>query len=571
MKIADYGKAITSYIQAPTREQKELSKLRAEETNRTFLADGTPPPRKPKELKDLFKKIDTAVLAVRSNTVPPEFIVPNLEKLTQEYISDGLISGEDARKFALERKDYYDNFISKNVGETVPAFDFDNEGKAIELSEEQIIERINEADGGRIGFQFGGGKDAQKMGTEASRIYFRERKVDKPTPTYTGGTGNAKLTGVKFANPAQEKEYIKLLTERYKYPKGSKEGLKLFTNAQLAEKFGMTVNNVEKVNNVLKKQLDLEYPAQTYEGYEKIARERDVKRKGYIRTTSDPAKEQKIKRAIKKVDKTALANDVDIAHRASLKANTNIGGKYLVSSLGIDPKVVNQSIIIPIEQKLGTLYENQKNLIKNLKPGKVPKDIQKQLEKINIKISELVDRTDGVLQGVLVDEKNLKPRIYGIDYSKVLGFGLIDDKPIKDLTQEDIDLIKLNVGEQIKTAKKPKFKEKLLKTIGTGAKAVGKVFKPLGYAIGTGAAISAKSQADELGIELSPLDYLAAIEMGDPDMAIKTYKMRTDPEFAKQEEAKTLAIPLDEGTYDVMNNQSTFGKYNDQIKNIKLP
>ena len=621
MKIADYGKAITSYIQAPTREQKELSKLRAEvdfsgmsapalklyyerETGlpppedpreliiqlkrlikgfdeegvatfskggRVHLADGTPPPRKPKELKDLFKKIDTAVLAVRSNTVPPEFIVPNLEKLTQEYISDGLISGEDARKFALERKDYYDNFISKNAGETVPAFDFDNEGKAIELSKEQIIERINEADGGRIGFQFAGGKDAQMAGTEASRIYFRERKVDKPTPTYTGGTGNAKLTGVKFANPAQEKEYIKLLTERYKYPKGSKEGLKLFTNAQLAEKFGMTVNNVEKVNNVLKKQLDLKYPAQTYEGYEKIARERDVKRKGYIRTTSDPAKEQKIKRAIKTVDKTALANDVDIAHRASLKANTNIGGKYLVSSLGIDPKVVNQSIVIPIEQKLGTLYENQKNLIKNLKPGKVPKDIQKQLEKINIKISELVDRTDGVLQGVLVDEKNLKPRIYGIDYSKVLGFGLIDDKPIKDLTQEDIDLIKLNVGEQIKTAKKPKFKEKLLKTIGTGAKAVGKVFKPLGYAIGTGAAISAKSQADELGIELSPLDYLAAIEMGDPDMAIKTYKMRTDPEFAKQEEAKTLAIPLDEGTYDVMNNQSTFGKYNDQIKNIKLP
>ena len=111
MKIADYGKAITSYIESPTKDQKDLLKLRAEEANRTFLADGTPPPRKPKQLKDLFKKIDTAVLAVRSNTVPPEFIVPNLEKITQEYISDGLISGENARKFALERKDYYDNFI----------------------------------------------------------------------------------------------------------------------------------------------------------------------------------------------------------------------------------------------------------------------------------------------------------------------------------------------------------------------------------------------------------------------------------------------------------------------------
>ena len=189
MKIADYGKAITSYIQAPTKSQKDKSKLRAglleeylgdqldyqkavdegfqgtEEEyrrykatpveDRTFLSDGTPPPRKPKELKDLFKKIDTAVLAVRSNTIPPEFIVPNLEKITQEYISDGLISGENARKFAIERKDYYDNFISENAGETVPAFDFDNEGKAIELSKEQITERINERDGGRVKLQSG--------------------------------------------------------------------------------------------------------------------------------------------------------------------------------------------------------------------------------------------------------------------------------------------------------------------------------------------------------------------------------------------------------------------------------
>ena len=50
MKIADYGKAITSYIESPTRAQKELSKTRAEEASRTFLSDGTPPPRKSKQL-----------------------------------------------------------------------------------------------------------------------------------------------------------------------------------------------------------------------------------------------------------------------------------------------------------------------------------------------------------------------------------------------------------------------------------------------------------------------------------------------------------------------------------------
>ena len=155
MKIADYGKAITSYIESPTKDQKDLLKLRAEEANRTFLAEGTPPPKKPKQLSDLFERINRTVLAVSSNTIAPEFIVPELETITQEYISDGLISGEDARKFAIERKDYWDKWISENPGGTTPTFDFDNEGNATEVSEEEIIKRVNEADGGRIGFKRG--------------------------------------------------------------------------------------------------------------------------------------------------------------------------------------------------------------------------------------------------------------------------------------------------------------------------------------------------------------------------------------------------------------------------------
>ena len=155
MKIAEYGKAITSYIESPTKKEKDLLKLRAEEANRTFLADGTPPPNKPKQLKDLFEKINRTVLAVRSNTIQPEFIVPALEELTQEYVADGLISGAEARKFAIERKEYWDKWISENPKQTTPVFDFDNEGKATEVSQEEIIERINEADGGRIGFADG--------------------------------------------------------------------------------------------------------------------------------------------------------------------------------------------------------------------------------------------------------------------------------------------------------------------------------------------------------------------------------------------------------------------------------
>ncbi len=310
------------------------------------------------------------------------------------------------------------------------------------------------AQGGRMNFQFGGGADAQAKGTEASRIYFKNRPVDKPTPTFEGPAGGAKVTDAKFKNPTQEKEYIKILEDRFKFPKGSKEARKVASNLDIAKKFGMSLNNVERVNKALINKFNLSYPAQTYEGLEKIQRARDKLRKENIKKTSSGAVESKIKRDIKKVDPTALAKDVDIAHRASLKANANLGAKYLTTSLGIDSKIINQKIIQPIEQKLGKLYEDQKNLIKDYKPGdKIPKDVQKKLEKINIKISELADRTNGVLQGVLVDEKTLKPIRYGVDYSKVLGFGLVD-KPVSELTQNDRNIIKLNVEEQIKTAKK---------------------------------------------------------------------------------------------------------------------
>ncbi len=306
-----------------------------------------------------------------------------------------------------------------------------------------------------------------KAATAASQKFFKERKVDKPTPVYEGPTGKTKLTDVKFANASQEKEYIKLLTDRYKYPKGSREGLKLLTNEDLAKKFGMTLTNVERVNRVVANEKNLTYPKQTYEGTEKRLRERDEFRKENIKKTSDPSAEAKIKKNIKKINPTALANDLDIAHRASLKANANFGSKYLISSLGLDQKVVNQSLVRPTEQKLGKLYDDQQKLIKGLTPGKVPKDIQKKIETINLKVSELADRTKGVLQGVLVDEKTLVPRRYGVDYSKVLGFGLID-KPVQELTQADYDLINLNIGEQIKAAKKPSA----LKTFGKYAKQI---------------------------------------------------------------------------------------------------
>ena len=60
MKIADYGKAITSYIQSPTKDQKEKTKLLAEVDFSGMSVPalklyyeretGLPPPEDPREL-----------------------------------------------------------------------------------------------------------------------------------------------------------------------------------------------------------------------------------------------------------------------------------------------------------------------------------------------------------------------------------------------------------------------------------------------------------------------------------------------------------------------------------------
>jgi hypothetical protein len=88
--------------------------------------------------------------------------------------------------------------------------------------------------------------------------------------------------------------------------------------------------------------------------------------------------------------------------------------------------------------------------------------------------------------------------------------------------------------------------------------------------IGTAIGISDVAQALEKGVT-SPIDLFAAYQIS-PEAALESKKYREDPEFRKKSRAETFSIPLDEGTYDAIDEQtSPFGKYNDQIKNIKLP
>ena len=54
MKIADYGKAITSYIESPTTAQKLQAKDKAQTLDRDLFSEGTTPKAKPFTI-DQFK------------------------------------------------------------------------------------------------------------------------------------------------------------------------------------------------------------------------------------------------------------------------------------------------------------------------------------------------------------------------------------------------------------------------------------------------------------------------------------------------------------------------------------
>ena len=147
------------------------------------------------------------------------------------------------------------------------------------------------------------------------------------------------------------------------------------------------------------------------------------------------------------------------AHRLSLNQVKKTGALYNVMNLGLDfddPKFVeiNNKAVKPYENKLKQLYTEQDNLYKKAKNLKtIPKELRKQIEFNNKKISTVVDLAGGRVQGLQLDEITLKPTIYGTNYANVLGFGIYD-KPVKELTDIDRAEIGAIMQGQIENEKK---------------------------------------------------------------------------------------------------------------------
>ena len=631
MKIADYGKAITSYIESPTKFQKDITKKRASDIfkDRAFLSEGTIvpiPPKKPRQLKDLFERIDRTVAAIRSKTMDAEFLLPGLEEFTQEYIKDGLISGSKAREFAIERKEYYDNFIKNNPSGTLPSFDFDNDGKETQLTEEEIIERINQADGGTVereDFVDGGvvkyGPNTGKYvlrytedGKRLKKFFDTKEEFDKFVKIRQDLPRGGKIGDYtkRITKPSNKEIEIAELVYGDKY---NKKGVELWQSLKRSERGGIRQGSVTGISKSKRKgPLPKEVNQLGKEEFIKLAKANKGKTfneflevlKDYktvrgadftIDGIRDRLKMYNLGAGFfKREEPKGMSKEVDekrfqkrkkmLETTAPFKAKgtggfqfhhiMNIGGEIPLDTndIAVISAKMNRTLS-PYNRDLNNIANDITDLINDQ-----PKNYLKRIDELNNKAEGIVKKAVKELPKEyrnLIGFNRVVPVFdeYGTPVNFVgKKFGGSNQKnpgiKLENLSTKQANSLRKQIKTDALSFEKAGLKDKILSGTGKVLKGVGKVIKPIGYAAGAKALFDARALADEKGIELSKTDLFMALDSGDPNVAINNYMRRNDPEFAAAERAKDLAQMTDD--FEKV-GQTTFGKYNDQIKNIKLP
>jgi len=356
-------------------------------------------------------------------------------------------------------------------------------------------------------------QEARKKQTERMQA---AKKIEGPTTFQQDRV----LKDVKFPNKKMENAFKANVKLYFSYPFGSAEGQKVGATIDSFKKFypdpkSVSNDTVRRHVNFFRDKLNLKFPLQTYEGDLKRKTILGKEREKLIREVSDFVKERQMVRAKKETGFGRFGENLDLAHRASLKQFKDFNLPYQVDNLGLDTRKLNQVILPPLEREINSAHRERMRLIKNVKPGKVPKEVSKKLEDINLKLSKISLKTNGALQAVLLDEKTLEPFVFNKNYANVIGQGILD-KPVKELTEADIDFIKTGFPDLAKEAKKiPEKKltalQELASRTGAGldpilaAKAgYEEILKPIGKGVLTTAkvlgqpSIAAGFAADEL-------------------------------------------------------------------------
>ena len=280
-----------------------------------------------------------------------------------------------------------------------------------------------------------------------SEIQYQRRKSAKvkvPTPVYQKGSQSRIIEKVLFpeTGPRSKENFVKELKKFFSTPKDDavlktkKDKIikKFFPNGVSETTFDRVYRHVAKKENI-----DTTRPLKFTD---EAAKQRDLykQKKEFQKKFSDVKKEGEFLKAKK-------GSGLDLAHKLSKETSKRFGLLQTTGTQGIQQPVINQAIVKQYEKRLDVLYDLQEKLIKSK-----PKDVAKKLDLVNRMVTSVVEDSGNRIVGVVVDEKTLKPKLYGnLSGAKDTIDSGVFNKKIKNLTNKDMDFItKVLIPESIK-------------------------------------------------------------------------------------------------------------------------
>ena len=544
---------------------------------RAKFADGTPKPL-PKPERNFFDKLKT--LKSVSQGISPESRIRLLDYFIQEALTKGQLTEEQAsgiynklREDKDKIKKQIDDFETGNFKDPFRTkfaqgspFAVGEIRKAALANLDKILEDYYSGMGTRALTKkyFPNSADAKK-GTSSSVLenVIKEnadaKKVaNRPSPIGTTAKGVSPAK-VILNNPKAKAEFIKFANS-----KGNTILMSMEEAGKIAKKYlpeGTKVSGYSSRTGFMDSGL------------------RDLITKK-VQLGSNPEGEVNTAESVKKAKEK---RDTRIKTTAPFKASgTPNFAFHHIMPIGGEVALTTNDIAI-INQRMNSALGNYNRQLNSIADGisnaynKQPPDL-KRIDQLNKAGESIVKKAVNELPKEyrnLIGFNKLQP-VFD-EYGTVINLnpervgGVNQKKPgikLEELTKDQAKALRKQIKTDALNFEKVGLKDKILSSTGKVLKGVGKVIKPIGYAVGTKALFDARALAKEQGIKLSKTDQLMALDSGDPNVAINNYMRRNDPEFAAAERAKDLAQMTDD--FEEV-GQTTFGKYNDQIKNIKLP
>ena len=505
-------------------------------TRRENFADGSPPPKKPYSSVQFKNTTDTLLQGVYGTGKSSNaFLVDLMQKELNKAVEEGVVTMQEGLEFIKSRKKYYDDYI-KEQSETT-------EGR---IGLPEIEERTELVEGGLLKTGPNTGKYVLRSkidGERARRFFDTKEEFDEAVKiSQAKKGGGARDMSERISKPTNSEIEI---SEKVYGDKYNKKGTELWKSLTVKERGGIRQG--------------------TTTGGKKGPEGLGVTEEG------KPVYQVKREKALKRNAPFFQKGTKDFQFHHIM----NIGGEIPLDTndIAVISKKMNIKLA-PYNKKLNNIADEISDLINAQSDGYL-----KKIETLNTQAEGIVKNATkqlpkeyknliGFNKVIPVFDENATV----IDFTAKKVGGSNQKQPgikLENLTNKQASALRKQIKSDAVSFSKTGVKDKILSGAGKVLKAAGKVIKPIGYAYGTKALFDAQALAKEQGLELSLADKAMAIDSGDPYVALDNYNRRNIPGYSEKQNAITLGKFQDDFTE--VGKDSTFGKYNDQIKNIKLP